>query len=68
MSFYHFIFHIMFKKNINKSLNLGIMNLIETYVNQVNFIQEEILWHQKSREKWVKLGDKNTASSMLKPS
>lgn len=28
--------------------------------NQITF-QEELLWYQKSREKWVKLGDKNTA-------
>jgi len=23
--------------------------------------QEEILWYQKSRENWVKLGDRNTS-------
>lgn len=35
------------------------INLQREY-NQILF-QEELLWYQKSREKWVKHGDKNTA-------
>lgn len=35
------------------------MNLQQEYNNVLK--EEEILWYQKSREKWVKLGDRNTS-------
>lgn len=56
-------------KGVQKALervdSLALVQLEKTLqhdYNQVLF-QEEVHWYQKSREQWVKLGDKNTAFS-----
>jgi len=74
--FNHEVFDNIFqrKKHIESRLK-GIQNYLERVdsichsllekelQNEYNHIlyQEEMLWYQKSREKWVKFGDRNTA-------
>ena len=53
-----------------ESIDLGNLILLEKDLqveyNQV-LHQEEMLWFQKSREQWVRFGDRNTFLSMLRP-